>query len=324
VFLFFTEAAFHRRASGGTVKPLNRKLICLSALVGRLLLYPVRTSGLKGRMRLPPIDDQQLVNAHFESTLDHWGNVYKEEGISPLIYQQRRVRALQYIDDLHLPANSRVLEIGCGPGFMTLDLALRSFRVDAIDAVSGMVLQTANQVHRAGVYERVRVTKGDVHNLNFPESRFDLVLMIGVAEWLDSLTGPLKEIRRVLKSGGFLVVSAGNGWPLHEMLDPLLNPALRPVKRLAGRALRKTGLRQPRVRTKSYPTTRFDGSLVAAGLRPIKRATLGFGPFTVFNWPVFSHHAARKIHSKLQNLADRNHPVLRSKGQVYLVVATKI
>jgi ubiquinone/menaquinone biosynthesis C-methylase UbiE len=273
---------------------------------------------------VPAIDDQQLVNAHFQSTLDHWAAVYKEKGISPLIYQQRRVRAVQYIDDLHLPANSRVLDIGCGPGFMTLDLAARSFRIDAIDSVPAMVLETANRIRRAGFSERVQVTQGDAHELNFPESTFDLVLMIGVAEWLDSLTGPLRQIYRVLKPGGFLVVSAGNGWPLHEMLDPLLNPALRPMKRLAGRALRKTGLRKPRARTKSYAIAQFDASLAAAGLRPIRRATLGFGPFTVFNRQVFSHDAAKKVHTKLQNLADRNHPVLRSKGQVYLVVALKV
>jgi ubiquinone/menaquinone biosynthesis C-methylase UbiE len=271
-----------------------------------------------------PSDDQTLVNAHFQATLPHWRSIYSEDGIAPLIYQQRRMRALQYIDDLCLPPNASLLEIGCGPGIMTVDLARRGFSVEAIDTVQGMLEETSRAIRQAGVEDRVHVSQSDARRLNFSESTFDLVLMIGVTDWLDSLDAPFLEVHRVLKPGGFLVVSAGNAWPLHEMLDPWLNPAWVPVRRFAGRLLRKTGLRKPRARTKAYRTRNFDTILSAAGLQAIRRSTLGFGRFTMFNRPLFGHSIGRKIYWKLQHLADKGYPFLRSKGFVYLIVASKL
>ena len=76
--------------------------------------------------------------------------------------------------------------------------------------------------HRAGLGSRVFAQVGHIDNLPFADATFELVVLIGVSEWLASLTQPLREIFRVLKPGGHLIISADNNWPLHQILDPVI------------------------------------------------------------------------------------------------------
>ncbi len=61
----------------------------------------------------------------------------------------------------------------------------------------------------------------------------------------------------------------------------------------------------------------------ATGLTKKVDMTLGFGPFTLFNRPLFSETTSIKIHQKLQHLADRKVPVLRSSGVESIVLVLK-
>jgi len=177
--------------------------------------------------------------------------------------------------------------------------------------------------HQAGVASRVFAQIGHVDDVPFADATFDLVVLIGVTEWLVSLTQPLGEIFRVLKPGGHLIVSADNNWPLHQILDPVFNPALKPLKRRVGRMLRFLGLRTPQPRFHAYSLAQFDEELARAGFDKIAGETFGFGPFTLCNHRLLNEDAGWTLHLRLQELADKGVPLLRSAGLVYLVRARK-
>src|SRR5262245_6348754 len=105
-----------------------------------------------------PTAYQQRLNTHFESTLPYWSEIYESDRVYARIYQERRIRALRFIDELGLPTASCVLEVGCGPGLTTLDLARRGFKVDAIDTVAAMVQQTTTRIQAAGLQHEVRIS----------------------------------------------------------------------------------------------------------------------------------------------------------------------
>ena len=264
-----------------------------------------------------------LVQQHFRSTLPYWEQIYADETVYGRIYQERARRAIACADGVGLSPGASVLEIGCGPGVITTALAQKGVTVWAIDSLQEMVERTEAMAHGAGVGSRVFAQFGHIDNVPFADATFDLVIVIGVTEWLVSLAQPLQEIFRVLKPGGRLIISADNNWPLHQILDPVFNPALKPLKSRVGRILRAIGWRTRRPRFHAYSLRDFDHELANAGFERIAGQTLGFGPFTFCNRRLLTEHAGWKLHLRLQELADKGVPLLRSLGLVYLVLARK-
>ena len=280
-------------------------------------------TALDGQSHGCRISYDALVQRHFRSTLPYWEQIYADETVYGRIYQERARRALACVDDVGLSAGASVLEIGCGPGVIATAMARKGLTVSAIDTLQEMVDRTNAMAHAAGVGSHVFAQAGHISNVPFDDARFDLVIVIGVTEWLVSMTQPLREISRVLKRDGHLIVSADNNWPLHQILDPVFNPALKPLKRRIGQALRTIGLRTRQPRFQAYSLGRFDEELANAGFNKLAGQTLGFGPFTFCTRRVLNEGVGWKLHLRLQELADRGIAPLRSAGLVYLVLAQK-
>jgi ubiquinone/menaquinone biosynthesis C-methylase UbiE len=269
------------------------------------------------------VSHDELVQQHFRSTLPYWEQIYADRSVYGRIYQERARRAIACVDRIGLPTRAAVLEIGCGPGVITAAIARKGVTVWAIDSLEEMVERTQAMAHEAGVASRVFAQVGHVTDVPFADATFDLVVLIGVSEWLVSLTQPLREIFRVLKPGGHLIISADNNWPLHQILDPVFNPALKPLKRRLGRMLRFLGLRTPQPRFRAYSLGDFDEELANAGFDKIAGETFGFGPFTLCNQRLLNEEAGWTLHLRLQELADKGVPLLRFAGLVYLVRARR-
>jgi ubiquinone/menaquinone biosynthesis C-methylase UbiE len=229
---------------------------------------------------------------------------------------------LEVVDRLNLPRRSRILDIGCGPGVITVALAQRGFRVTAVDCATEMTEATAQLAVAEKVDHLVSLSIGDVHKLPFSSNRFDLVLMIGVSEWLPALPSPVTEIARVTKPGGFTIVTTDNRWSLHALVDPLLHPFLAPVKRQFLKLLHASSPgTQPRPTT--YSIREMDRAARAAGFNKLEGKSVGFGPFSFLRRFVMPDRAGVRIDRRLQRLADRSFPLVNSFGHVYLLLAAK-
>lgn len=122
------------------------------------------------------------------------------------------------------PEGSRVLEVGCGPGRLSMLLARRhGIRVTGLDLDPEMIeLARANAVGaRDG--DTPSFVVGNVSALSFPDESFDLVVStLSMHHWTDARTG-LSEICRVLRPRGRALVwdLRGGFVPLHGHLpDP--------------------------------------------------------------------------------------------------------
>lgn len=264
-------------------------------------------------------DAQGHVNAYFDSNASYWDGVYRGDDLQGLIYRGRQEVVSAYIDAAGLGPTARVLEIGCGAGHLTVDLAHRQLRVEAVDASNAMVEATAARVLEAGFKEQVTVQKADVHALPFATSHFDLVVAIGVIPWLHSPPDAVAEMTRVLRPGGQLVVTADNRARLTSFTDPRSILAMTPLKRVY-RAIRK---HDPTAVSHLHSPRRLDRMLVQAGLRPLARRTVGFGPFS-FMGRYLEGSVAMRLNAWLQGLADRGVRGVRSTGWHYIVRAEKL
>ncbi|MFJ6214123.1 class I SAM-dependent methyltransferase [Streptomyces sp. NPDC092296] len=103
----------------------------------------------------------------------------------------------------HLRAGADVLDIGCGPGTITADLAERvgPGRVTAAD-VSEEVLEQARRTAADRGLANVDFTVADVHALDFPDDSFDVVHAHQVLQHVTDPVQALREMRRVCRPGG--------------------------------------------------------------------------------------------------------------------------
>ncbi|MFC3285019.1 class I SAM-dependent methyltransferase [Litchfieldella rifensis] len=112
------------------------------------------------------------------------------------------------IDLLEVAANDRVLEIGFGPGVVIQHLSNRvsTGHVAGIDPSHEMVEQAGARNAAAIHSGRVELRHGSVENLPFEDGSFDKVLAINSMQvWADAEAG-LREVRRVLRSGGSIAL----------------------------------------------------------------------------------------------------------------------
>jgi len=105
----------------------------------------------------------------------------------------------------HLKPGLSVLDIGCGPGTITADLAERVAPgpVLAVDQ-SGEVLDVARAEVQRHNLSNVTFTTADVHNLEFPDDAFDVVHAHQVLQHVADPVQALREMRRVCRPGGIV------------------------------------------------------------------------------------------------------------------------
>jgi SAM-dependent methyltransferase len=99
------------------------------------------------------------------------------------------------------PAGARVLEVGCGPGHLSIRLARHGFDVSGLDLDSAMIARAQANTDRPGNSDQPRPSflVGDVAALAFPDRSFDLVVStLSMHHWADPTAG-LTEIGRVLR-----------------------------------------------------------------------------------------------------------------------------
>ena len=266
---------------------------------------------------------QEKVSAYFQSMSSYWTDIYDSGSVQGKVYRERQAAALAWIESLGLMPGSRVLEIGCGAGFLAVALAQRGLRVQAIDPAEAMVELARRHAAGSGTAELLSVDLGDVCALAFEDGCFDLVVAIGVMAYLKQPELAIQEMARVIRPGGHVILTAGNRAGLVNLLEPWYNPVLRPFTSLVKGALVRFGLR-PWSPNKALHSRRFiDEALASAGLVKTSGKTLGFGPFTFLHHRLLPEALGLPLHQWLQRLADRGVPVLRSTGVSYLVRARK-
>jgi ubiquinone/menaquinone biosynthesis C-methylase UbiE len=113
------------------------------------------------------------------------------------------------VERLRLPEGARVLDVCCGSGASAIPAAEA---VGPGGSVIGVDLaQNLLELARAKAMQRgltnVQFTTGDMANLRFETGRFDVVVCVFGIFFVPDMEAALRELTRVLKSGGRLAVT---------------------------------------------------------------------------------------------------------------------
>jgi SAM-dependent methyltransferase len=128
----------------------------------------------------------------------------------------------QALDIAGVSGGQRVVDVATGPGTLAMLAAKRGATVDAIDFSAAMVAEFHQRL-QAEPLPGITVVEGDGQQLPFGDGRYDAGFsMFGLMFFPDRVRG-LRELHRVLKPGGQVVVSSWMQFegPFSLMLDAI-------------------------------------------------------------------------------------------------------
>ena len=111
----------------------------------------------------------------------------------------------------YLRAGLSLLDIGSGPGTITVDLAERVAPgpVTAVEVTEAALAVTRAEFERRGCTS-ARLVTGDIHDLPFPSGSFDVVHAHQVLQHVADPVAALREMVRVCRPGGVVAVRDGD------------------------------------------------------------------------------------------------------------------
>jgi ubiquinone/menaquinone biosynthesis C-methylase UbiE len=162
-----------------------------------------------------PLTPEQRVVEHFNRSADSYGDVYHSATTAGYFFRRRQDIVFSLLDQL---GGGRVLDVGCGPGLMAEPCLSRGFSFSGVDISAAMIAECCR---RLGSSESATFSVGKLQHLPFPDASFDVVLCMGVLEYVANKeqSTAISEMRRVLRPGGLLVISCLNSASLYWMLD---------------------------------------------------------------------------------------------------------
>jgi SAM-dependent methyltransferase len=140
----------------------------------------------------------------------------------PIAYHRWRASRLGRITDtleeeliLELigpPAGLRVLDVGCGDAALVVALARRGALVTGVDVDPNMLAAGRTRAAASGVAPHLM--QGDIRALPFANDGFDVILAVTALCFMGNAAQAVREMARVLRPGGRLVIGELGRWNL--------------------------------------------------------------------------------------------------------------
>ena len=136
----------------------------------------------------------EIDNTIYDDYGDKWYTAFDDP--IALLRSENKVKAPWILKRLR--TSSTVLDVGCGAGFLSNELALAGHKVTGID-LSESSLAVA---HRYDKTQTVTYTVANAFELPFPDESFDVLCAMDFLEHVEDPAKVIKEFSRVLKPGG--------------------------------------------------------------------------------------------------------------------------
>jgi len=143
------------------------------------------------------------------------------------LLQKESAKRLDFILSLVEKQPESLLDIGSGTGFITARALSRWDKaiINCCDIAHGMNIVAASKFDS----DRVSFITGDAEALPYKDGSFDMIISNLAYQWVNSMAGAFKEVKRVLKNEGQLIFSTFGHRSLQELRDAY-SEAFREIK----------------------------------------------------------------------------------------------
>jgi 2-polyprenyl-3-methyl-5-hydroxy-6-metoxy-1,4-benzoquinol methylase len=246
-------------------------------------------------------EEQQQSRQHFNELSNYWYDIYQDErSFTSYVLRKQGQTVIDFVASTD--GAKRILDVGCGAGVIALELARRGYEVSGVDIAPNMIERARAEAERQEIQCDFQV--GIAEKLHYGDAEFDVLIALGLLGNILDDRSVLREMARVLKPGGLLLMTIPNLlaldlWvALPKSLPIMLGSTwLRHPIRQAGNIGRRL-IGRP---VKPLSTLRFNQCVIPRqyvkrlgqyGFRDVRYYPLTFGPLMPLGLHIMDDHAA--------------------------------
>jgi 2-polyprenyl-3-methyl-5-hydroxy-6-metoxy-1,4-benzoquinol methylase len=228
-----------------------------------------------------------------------WSDLYRGEprNAEEHFFRQRCEFAVAYVLERSDRA-AAILDLGCGSGPVTAALRRHGRRVIALDYSLDMLRLAKGRLEEEDV-RTGDLVQGDSERLPFASRSVEAVVCLGVISYVEDYRTVLREVRRVLKPDGLLVLSTRNVW------NPRLSDPVEPLKAVVRRLRQPLNGHRGRVIGRFLSPWEVQRRLRGEGLAVEAFTGIGFGPLRFNRRPLLGPSASIRLSDSLGRAFDR-------------------
>jgi len=254
-------------------------------------------------------------------------NTCSSKDLPSLIIQERDTYILNYVDMLDLKKKARILDLGSGAAVTSENLLQRGFIVVGIDISEAILDTTRENGKKFGLEYNASFLFGDTEQSDLQDASFDAVIATGLLEYAKWDRFALQEMYRVLKPGGYLMVTFPNRIGLSYITNPFF--LISNIRLLTMSVLKKFSndisllmQQSPGTYTRNlYVPSSFRCMINYLDFTVIDLISHGFGPFIFLRR---SHSVSVKINQILKHYNERKKKTFLSElGDNCIVLCQK-
>ena len=142
----------------------------------------------------------QNVQSYFDDHAQDWQDIYaKPDQLNDVVLNNRKQYALGFLNE-YLPAESNILDAGCGAGGLSSLAVQFGADVCGLDAAESLIAIARQEAPRGDF----RI--GDLEALPYADHTFDVVLAANSVQYADDPVAALSELKRVTRLGGRIAI----------------------------------------------------------------------------------------------------------------------
>ena len=135
-----------------------------------------------------------------------WDNVSKRFGNSNRTMNSPALQTIRQNADKYFTPTDKILDIGCGPGDITFEIARKTQEVFATDISEGMI-DAAKQKAVGQNINNIKFFRTDLFNKNFQTASFDVITAFNMLHYVTVKQPLYDKIYEYLKPQGFFISS---------------------------------------------------------------------------------------------------------------------
>lgn len=147
-----------------------------------------------------------IVTKHIDKSERFWDNVSKRFSNSNRTMRSPALTTIKQNAYKYFTPTDKILDVGCGPGDLTFEIARKTQEVYATDISEGMIEAAKNKAFKQNI-NNIQFFRSDLNDISFQSASFDVITAFNMLQYVTVKQDLYNKIYELLKPQGLFISS---------------------------------------------------------------------------------------------------------------------